>query len=176
MKKILSVMLVLFAATQVPAMAQARGESKAKIGGPLYDVELHDVEWNMSNLTDYVGIDGKYLLVNFWTANCPKCHEGFLEVKKYYDLYAPKLTVIGVMVSDNHEGWLEMYAHKQPFAWPNLSDGKKLAEGAGEDYGIRLYPTYVLVTPGGEIVRMWSGFEKTKFREQLAEYFAAPVQ
>lgn len=143
----------------------------AKIGGPLIDMELHDVSGGYTYLSDYVGKDGKYLLVNFWTANCPRCHAGFVELAKYNAKYSDKLSIVGVMFSDNHDGWLEMYKHKKPFAWPNLSDGKSLADGASKNYGIRLFPTYVLVDPDGKILAQWSGFTTEKFVENMKPYF-----
>ena len=76
---------------------------KVKVGDKLYDVELHDTEGNYSYLADYAGQDGKYLLVLFWTSNCPRCHASFPEVAKYAKKYADKLSVVCVMLSDNHE-------------------------------------------------------------------------
>lgn len=147
-----------------------------KPGDKIQDVEVHDVEGNYSYLSDYVGKDGKYLMILFWTANCPRCHASFPEVAKYAKQYADSLNVIGVMLSDNHAGWMDMYKYRKPFEWPNLSDGKILSEGAAVPYGISLYPTFVLVEPKeGKIVRMWSGFKLDKFQAQMQPYFA-PVQ
>lgn len=145
------------------------------IGDQLYDVEVHDVEGNYSYLSDYAGKDGKYLMVLFWTANCPRCHASFPEVAKYAKQYSDSLNIVGVMLSDNHQGWLEMYQYRKPFEWPNLSDGKILSEGAAVPYGISLYPTFVLVTPEGKIVKKWSGFKLEKFQAEMQPYFA-PVQ
>ena len=100
----------------------------------------------------------------------------FPEVVKYAKQYADKLSVVGVMLSDNHAGWLEMYQYRKPFEWPNLSDGKQLDQGAAVPYGIGLYPTFVLVEPAeGKIVRIWSGFKLDKFQAEMQPYFA-PVQ
>ena len=68
-----------------PAAAQ---DTPVQVGDPLYDVELHDTDGNYSYLADYAGVDGKYLLVLFWTSNCPRCHASFPEVAKYAETYA----------------------------------------------------------------------------------------
>lgn len=155
------------------AQAQdAKPVEVAKIGGPIIDADVHDIDGNFYSLSDFVGKDGKYLLINFWTANCPRCHAGFVELRKYNDKFADRLNIIGVMLSDNYQGWLDMYAHKKPFAWPNLSDGKTLAEGPAKNYNISLYPTYVLVSPEGKILEQWSGFNVEKFTEKIKPYFA----
>lgn len=160
--------------TTAPASAQPT--DKVKVGDKLYDVEVHDTEGNYSYLSDYAGKDGKYLMVLFWTANCPRCHAAFPEVAKYAKQYADSLSVVGVMLSDNHAGWMEMYQYRKPFEWPNLSDGQLLKDGAAVPYGIGLYPTFVLVEPKeNKIVRMWSGFKLDKFQAEMQPYFA-PVQ
>ena len=144
MKRWLFGVLALLAAGTVSAQEPTE---KVEVGDKFRDVELHDTDGNYSYLSDYVGQEGKYLLVLFWTSNCPRCHASFPEVAKYAKQYADKLSVVGVMLSDNHAGWMEMYKYRKPFAWPNLSDGKLLNEGAAVPYGIGLYPTFVLVEP-----------------------------
>lgn len=173
MKRWLFGVLALLAAGTVSAQEPTE---KVEVGDKFRDVELHDTDGNYSYLSDYVGQEGKYLLVLFWTSNCPRCHASFPEVAKYAKQYADKLSVVGVMLSDNHAGWMEMYKYRKPFAWPNLSDGKLLNEGAAVPYGIDLYPTFVLVEPKeGRIVRMWSGFKLDRFQAEMEPYFA-PVR
>lgn len=173
MKRWLFGVLALLAAGTVSAQESTE---KVEVGDKFHDVELHDTEGNYSYLSDYVGQEGKYLLVLFWTSNCPRCHASFPEVAKYAKQYADKLSVVGVMLSDNHAGWMEMYKYRKPFAWPNLSDGKLLNEGAAVPYGIGLYPTFVLVEPKeGRIVRMWSGFKLDRFQVEMEPYFV-PVR
>lgn len=173
MKRWLFGVLALLAAGTVSAQEPTE---KVEVGDKFHDVELHDTDGNYSYLSDYVGQEGKYLLVLFWTSNCPRCHASFPEVAKYAKQYADKLSVVGVMLSDNHAGWMEMYKYRKPFAWPNLSDGKLLNEGAAVPYGIGLYPTFVLVEPKeGRIVRMWSGFKLDRFQVEMEPYFV-PVR
>lgn len=173
MKRWLFGVLALLAAGTVSAQEPTE---KVEVGDKFRDVELHDTDGNYSYLSDYVGQEGKYLLVLFWTSNCPRCHASFPEVAKYAKQYADKLSVVGVMLSDNHAGWMEMYKYRKPFAWPNLSDGKLLNEGAAVPYGIGLYPTFVLVEPKeGRLVRMWSGFKLDRFQAEMEPYFA-PVR
>lgn len=173
MKRWLFGVLALLAAGTVSAQEPTE---KVEVGDKFRDVELHDTDGTYSYLSDYVGQEGKYLLVLFWTSNCPRCHASFPEVAKYAKQYADKLSVVGVMLSDNHAGWMEMYKYRKPFAWPNLSDGKLLNEGAAVPYGIGLYPTFVLVEPKeGRIVRMWSGFKLDRFQAEMEPYFA-PVR
>lgn len=164
-------------ATVAPVCAQQKPTSPPKVvnvGDKFYDFELHDVEGNYSYLEDYVGTkeSGKYLLALFWTSTCPRCHASFSEVKKYVTKYADSLSVVGIMLSDKHDSWLEMYKYQKPFDWPNLSDGKLLAEGAAPHYGIGLYPTFVLIEPTeGRIVKKWSGYKLESFQAQMKPYF-----
>lgn len=168
-KKLLGTLAAVLLASTAAAQAP---DGDVKVGDKLYDVELHDTEGNYSYLADYAGQDGKYLLVLFWTSNCPRCHAAFPEVAKYAKQYADKLSVVGVMLSDNHDGWMEMYRYRQPFEWPNLSDGQLLKDGAAVPYGIGLYPTFVLVEPENKtIVRMWSGFKLERFQSEMKPYF-----
>ena len=171
MKRWLFGVLALLAAGTVSAQEPTE---KVEVGDKFHDVELHDTEGNYSYLSDYVGQEGKYLLVLFWTSNCPRCHASFPEVAKYAKQYADKLSVVAVSLKKNHAGWMEMYRYRKPFAWPNLSDGKLLNEGAAVPYGIGLYPTFVLVEPKeGRIVRMWSGFKLDRFQAEMEPYFTS---
>lgn len=173
LKKTLFVILAFGLSLAVRAQAP---DGQVKVGDKLYDVELHNTEGDYSYLADYAGVDGKYLLVLFWTSNCPRCHASFPEVAKYAAKYADRLSVVGVMLSDNHDGWMEMYKYRKPFEWPNLSDGQLLKDGAAVPYGIGLFPTFVLVEPKqGTIVRMWSGFKLDRFQSEMKPYFE-PVE
>lgn len=164
-------------ATGAPVYAQQEPTTPITVvgvGDKFYDFELHDVEGNYSYLEDYVGTkeSGKYLLALFWTSTCPRCHASFSEVEKYVTKYADSLSVVGIMLSDQHDGWLEMYKYQKPFEWPNLSDGKLIAESAAKNYGIGLYPTFVLIEPSeGRIVKKWSGYKQDSFQAQMKPYF-----
>lgn len=165
--------LLLGALTITSSRAQETETPKAEIGGPLINIELSDVNGGYSKLSSYVNRRGKYLLVNFWTSNCPRCHAGFVEIEKYAAAYADSLNIVGVHISyDDAEGWKEMYKYDSPFPWPNLSEDKEVRETAAGPYNISLYPTYVLVDQKGTILRKWSGFQLDKFEEQLKPWFA----
>lgn len=59
---------------------------------------------------------------------------------------------------------------KHSINWINLSDGKGTFAGISADYGIKGFPTYILINPKGVIVEKWTGFGTNTFKEKLENH------
>lgn len=107
------------------------------------------------NIEDF---KGRFLLLDFWTLCCVNCHHVLAELRPLEDKYSDVLTVIGVHSPKfEHEKNPEAVRaaidrHDVPHLVlndPNMS--------TWEAYGVKAWPTLVLIDPVGEIIATYSG-------------------
>lgn len=101
---------------------------------------------------------GRFLLLDFWTLCCVNCHHVLAELRPIEEKYASELTVVGVHSPKfDHEKKAETVFHaiaRHDIAHPVLNDPDMTTWQA---YGVRAWPTLVLVDPEGEIIATYSG-------------------
>lgn len=136
--------------------------------GELYrDFEAFDRENTKHNLSEYMG-NGKYVMLDFWFGACGACHSAIPGMKGYYQKYKDRLEIVAVNVDDNPKMW-DMGTQMMDFPWANWSDRKGMSAGVNALYGIRMYPTYVLIDPEGKVVVIESYY--TKMEKAIEELF-----
>lgn len=101
---------------------------------------------------------GRFVLLDFWTLCCVNCHHVLAELRAVEQKYSDVLTVVGVhspkfeheklpesvkSAIDRHE------IHHPVLNDPNMS--------TWQAYGVRAWPTLVLIDPVGEIIATYSG-------------------
>ncbi|MFM1994581.1 MAG: hypothetical protein RLZZ610_98 [Actinomycetota bacterium] len=101
---------------------------------------------------------GRFLLLDFWTLCCVNCHHVLAELRPVEEKFKDVLTVVGVhspkfeyeklpasvaAAIDRHE------IHHPVLNDPNMT--------TWQSYGVRAWPTLVLVDPRGEIIATYSG-------------------
>lgn len=101
---------------------------------------------------------GRFLLLDFWTLCCVNCHHVLAELRELESTYADVLTVVGVHSPKfEHEKLADTVLqaiHRHEIAHPVLNDPDMTTWQA---YGVRAWPTLVLVDPEGSIVATYSG-------------------
>lgn len=108
-----------------------------------------------------LGIDdfkGRYLLLDFWTLCCVNCHHVLAELRPLEEKYAEVLSVVGI--------------HSPKFEYEKNPDAIRAAiarhdiphlvlndpnMSTWEAYGVRAWPTLILIDPRGEIIGTFSG-------------------
>ncbi|MEO0898022.1 MAG: TlpA disulfide reductase family protein [Bacteroidota bacterium] len=135
-------------------------------GEMFVDLKLSDLQGNAHNLSDF---KGKYMLLDFWSLGCYPCILAAPELREMQSKYADKLSIVGVSMDTKKNMWEEA-TERDSVTWTNLSDMKGTFGGAGVAYGISGFPTYILISPEGEIVKRWSGFGEGIFEEKIGEY------
>lgn len=101
---------------------------------------------------------GRYLLLDFWTLCCVNCHHVLAELRPLEQKYSDVLTVVGV-----HSPKFEH--EKNPAAVRAAIDRHDIEHlvlndpnmSTWESYGVRAWPTLVLIDPVGEIIGTFSG-------------------
>ncbi len=106
-------------------------------------------------LSDFAG---RFLLLDFWTLCCVNCHHVLAELRPMEAEFADVLTVVGVhspkFEFEKDSGAIRSAAQRHGIEHPILNDPEMSTWRA---YGVRGWPTLVLVDPLGEIMGTWSG-------------------
>ncbi len=99
-------------------------------------------------LSDYVGKDGKYTLVDFWASWCGPCMREIETLKELNKEFGKQINVVGVAVWDEPENTLEAIARKE-IPWPCIIDAQRIPT---DIYGIAGIPCIILIDPQGKIL------------------------
>lgn len=101
---------------------------------------------------------GRVVLLDFWTLCCVNCHHVLAELEPLERRCADVLTVVGVHSPKfEHEKDAEAVAgamQRHGIEHPVLNDPRM---STWQAYGVRAWPTLVLISPAGEIVGRYSG-------------------
>lgn len=165
-------LLILVAAlsARTPAAAAASAATRPANGGaPMVDKQLEGVvhapefpeglDWlNTDRPLTLAGLRGKFVLLDFWTFCCINCMHVIPDLERLEEKYADSLVVIGVHSAkfENERGTdairqaILRYGVRHPVA--NDRDLKVWRE-----YGVRAWPTLVLINPEGRIVGQVAG-------------------
>lgn len=138
-----------------------------KEGDKMADTELFDLDGKIHHLTDF---NGKYILLDFWSSGCGPCIMALPEMKEIQEQYKERLTIISLS-SDTKSRWKAASA-KHEMTWQNLNDLKQTA-GLYAKYGVRGIPNYVLISPEGKIMKIWSGYGKGSLKLKMRRYLDA---
>lgn len=118
-----------------------------------------DVDWlNTEQAISLKDLEGKIVLLDFWTYGCVNCMHIIPDLKKLEAKYSKELVVIGVHSAKfDNEGSTEnirniilRYGIKHPVI--NDKDFK-----VWRSYGARAWPTLVLIDPVGNVIGKHSG-------------------
>lgn len=101
---------------------------------------------------------GRVVLLDFWTLCCVNCHHVLAELEPLERRFADVLTVVGVHSPKfEHEKDADAVAgamQRHGIEHPVLNDPRM---STWQAYGVRAWPTLVLISPSGEIVARYSG-------------------
>lgn len=135
-----------------------------KIGEPMYDVPLKDLEGNSYHLADF---KGKYILLDFWSFGCGPCHASVPEMKEIHEKLKDSLAIVGLN-SDTQKIW-EKATEMFNMTWYNLSDGKE-DRGIYAQYGVDGIPNYVLIDREGKVKASWTGYGEGSLKEKITTH------
>lgn len=139
-----------------------------KEGDTMADSDLFDLDGKIHHLADF---KGKYILLDFWSSGCGPCIMALPEMKEIHKQYKDRLAMVSLS-SDTKNRWAAASAeHKM--TWQNLSDLKQSA-GLYAKYGVRGIPNYVLISPEGKIMKMWSGYGEGSLKLKMRRYLDTP--
>ncbi|HEX8139052.1 MAG TPA: thioredoxin-like domain-containing protein [Pyrinomonadaceae bacterium] len=159
---VLMVLLMALVGAQSPRPVSAKGFSEMSLSqrGRVRAPELEGARgWlNTERPLSLAALKGKAVLLDFWTYGCINCIHIIPDLKRLEEKYANQLVVIGVhsakfdneKETDNIRRIILRYELEHPVV--NDADFK-----IWRSYGVRAWPTQVLIDPAGYIVGQVSG-------------------
>ena len=151
--------------------AEERSKKLQAAGVEAPDFTLKDIEGNDFTLSS---LRGKYVVLDFWGSWCGWCIKGMPQMKEYYKKYAGKFEIVGIDCNDTEQKWKDA-VKKHELPWKHVynprahSDEERASNVCGK-YGITGYPTKIIVSPEGKIVKTIVG-EDPNFYSLLDELF-----
>ena len=134
------------------------------VGDCVYDTDLYDLKGQVCHLSDF---EGRYLLLDFWSAGCGPCLMAFPEMREVQEMWKDRLVVVSIS-SDSEKGWKEA-SERKGITWTNLNDMQGTV-GIYAHYGIKGIPHYVIVSPEGRIMHVWRGYGTGVLKKKLEEW------
>lgn len=121
-----------------------------KVGSKFTDFEIEQTDGSVLKLSDYVGRDGNYLLVDFWASWCPPCRREIgSTLKNIYGKYNGKgLQILGVAVRDRVED-TERAVVDLEIPWEILPNAQGIPASI---YGFMGIPHVMILSPDGTIL------------------------
>ena len=136
---------------------------EAKDGADFPDATFYDLQGNEHHIAEH---KGKYILLDFWSSGCGPCILAFPEMKKVYEKYQDRLTIVS-MSTDTDSRWRKA-SEEHDITWSNWNEGKGTG-GLYAHYRIMGIPYYVLINPEGKIEKRMMGYGENMFTEFFAE-------
>lgn len=132
--------------------------------------QLRDQHGNEHSLEDY---RGQYVVLDWWGLWCAPCVESLPHIQELHDKYADddSVSVLLMNVRDDVEK-TRAYLREHEYTFTSLDD----ADGMVEAYGIRAFPSVVLLGPDGIVLHAEAGSSAEVERvleRALAEHKAA---
>lgn len=147
--------------------AEERAKKLQATGVEAPDFTLKDIQGNDFTLSS---LRGKYVVLDFWGSWCIWCIKGMPKMKEYYQKYAGKFEIVGIDCNDTEEKW-KAAVEKHQLPWKHVYNKRGEASDVCDKYGIQGFPTKIVLSPEGKIVKTIVG-EDPAFYTLLDELFS----
>lgn len=127
------------------------------------DFTLFDTEGNTFTLSS---LRGKWVVLDFWATWYGPCIASMPHLKEYYQKYAGKFEVVGV-VNDSEEAAWEKMVKDMELPWINVINPKGVSKEKDltNVYGIEGFPTYIILNKEGKIHKEYLGAQPDFYKE-----------
>jgi len=115
-------------------------------------------------------VEGKVLLLDFWGTWCGPCREAVPGLRRLSEHLKDDPFMLVSISTDADETALRKFIEKNQMTWPQVWD--KQSE-LTHKWGIHTFPTYLLVSPEGEIVHVVNGWSPAIERALAAKVQSA---
>lgn len=127
------------------------------------DFTLFDINGNPFSLSS---LRGKWVVLDFWATWCGPCIASMPHLKEYYQKYAGKFEVVGIVSQSKEETWVKMVKDME-LPWINVINPKGVSKEKDltNVYGIEGFPTYIILNKEGKIHKEYLGAQPDFYKE-----------
>jgi thiol-disulfide isomerase/thioredoxin len=124
-------------------------------------------DWNAKDLAGKTwtmsGLKGKVVVIDFWYRGCGWCMLAMPQVKQLADDYRDRGVVVLGMNTDQKEEDANLVVKTLGLTYPQIK-----AQGIPERFGVRAFPTLIIVDQAGVVRTVHAGF-RHDLRENLGK-------
>lgn len=136
-----------------------------KVGEPFVDFEMSDVDGKSVRLSN---LQGKLILLKFWSSGCGPCLEELPQLVKTYDQYHERgFEILAVSLDSDREAWLNRIT--EGMNWIHVSELNGNDNSAALIYGVAGIPDSFLIGRDGNVIAR--DLRGEKLSEKLALLF-----
>jgi thiol-disulfide isomerase/thioredoxin len=114
---------------------------------------------------------GKVVLIDFWFRKCQPCIRALPHVDKLRQTYSKDQLEIVAVNNDERKSTAASFLKSNPHDWPQIYDKDLKASLVGA-YGVRLFPTFVVIDQLGNI--QYKGSSVSSAAAKVAELVQVP--
>ena len=140
------------------------------VGDKMVDGDLYDLEGNARHLSEF---KGKYILLDFWSQGCGPCLQSFPELKEVSEMYKDSLEIVSISM-DTKESWSD-FVERKGLTGNQWNEFAKGTTGLAAAYQVKGIPRYVMISPAGIVVGMWSGYGPGSIKEKVQNWLKPDV-
>ncbi len=141
--------LVLALALVAPALAQ----NAPAVGDAAPDFTARTLDGGTIRLAD---LRGRHVLLEFWATWCAPCVASAPRLAALYDEHPrDRFEIVGVALDSPPA--VRAFVAEHGHGWPQVVEPNRAGRPVTDLYGVRGYPTSVLVGPGGTVVYRGEG-------------------
>lgn len=146
-------------------VATTQAKANVKEGAVAPQFTLSDNDGRAVELSSF---RGKWVVLDFWGSWCGYCINGIPKMLQAYDEVKDKCEFIGIACNDTMDAWLAAL-DKYSMPWVQLFNSNDVApaDNVSVKYAIEGFPTKIIITPEGEIHKIFVG-EDSGFYTELA--------
>lgn len=131
----------------------------------------HNLPWlNVSRPLVFDDLKGKVVILDFWTYGCINCIHVLADLKKLEEKYGNNLAIIGVhtpkFTNEENLETLRNIIVRYDIHHPVVND---IGSTLGRTYGMRAWPTQVLIDPEGFVLGRIAGENHYKLFDKLID-------
>lgn len=138
----------------------------SEIGDRYHDFEAINKDGQKVKFSE---LTGKYILLDFTSANCGPCIQSVEELRLIDKTYNDSLAIVSFSVDAKKDIWINSLK-KDSVSWLSLWDGKGTYSETYIKYGVQGIPTFYLIAPDGKIIDKWGGFGKGSLENRLKKF------
>jgi len=134
----------------------------ARVGEPMADLELQDINGNPVRLSTFAG---RPLLINIWATWCAPCKQEMPLLQRYYDAHKGDGFILAAVNAGETAKEVQPFIQENGFTFPTLLDPEEKSLA-----GLRInnYPTSIFVSPSGIVQKIHIGaFTQTSLEKEI---------